>query len=67
MASFGEAKIIDFRDVFDILPKHKFECSLDGQKIEKMELQMATTSSRRLSTERADPPREGKGRDYVIC
>ena len=38
-----------------------------GKKFEKMELQMATASSKRLSAERADPPREGKGRDYVIC
>ena len=38
-----------------------------GKKFEKMELQMATNSSRNLSNERADPPREGKGRDYVIC
>ena len=41
--------------------------SWKGKKFEKMELQMATNSSKRLSAERADPPREGKGRDYVIC
>ena len=39
LGGFGEAKIHDFRTFFDVFSMQNFDCNLEGQKIEKEDLQ----------------------------